>query len=154
MSGSPSASAKARTARCARSLETLGLTVNRLIRVAFGPFELGELDDGAVKEIESQALRTELGEKIVGEASADFDAPLVDHDAQPVSARHSGARANAREPGIQKQDSKSHLDSGSPLRGSRNDEKKSGGPRKGTKTIHKRRDRSGGPRPKYPRPRA
>ena len=53
-------------------LETLDLKVNRLIRVAFGPFELGELDEGEVKEIESQALRTELGEKIVAEAGADF----------------------------------------------------------------------------------
>ena len=53
-------------------LETLDLKVNRLIRVSFGPFELGELDEGAVKEIESQALRTELGEKIVGEARRGF----------------------------------------------------------------------------------
>ena len=49
-------------------LETLDLQVNRLIRIAFGPFQLGELREGAVKEIESQALRTELGERIVGEA--------------------------------------------------------------------------------------
>ena len=34
-------------------LESLGLKVNRLIRVAFGPFELGELDDGAVEEVET-----------------------------------------------------------------------------------------------------
>ena len=33
-------------------LETLGLKVNRLIRVAFGPFELGELGDGAVEEVD------------------------------------------------------------------------------------------------------
>ena len=38
-------------------LETLKLKVNRLIRVAFGPFELGELDDGAVREIETEKLR-------------------------------------------------------------------------------------------------
>ena len=30
-------------------LESLGLKVNRLIRVAFGPFDLGDLDDGAVR---------------------------------------------------------------------------------------------------------
>ena len=38
-------------------LETLDLKVNRLIRVAFGPFELGELDDGAVEEVKTEALR-------------------------------------------------------------------------------------------------
>ena len=53
-------------------LESLGLKVNRLIRVSFGPFQLGELADGAVKEIESQALRTELGERIVSEAGLRF----------------------------------------------------------------------------------
>ena len=53
-------------------LETLDLKVNRLIRVAFGPFELGDLDDGAVKEIETEALRTELGEKIVARGRSGF----------------------------------------------------------------------------------
>ena len=42
-------------------LETLGLKVNRLIRVAYGPFELGELDDGAVEEVETAELRKTLG---------------------------------------------------------------------------------------------
>src|SRR5471032_2614803 len=60
-------------------LETLDLKVNRLIRVSFGPFNLGELPEWGVKEIESKALRTELGEKIVAESGADFDSPLVDH---------------------------------------------------------------------------
>ena len=80
-------------------LETLALKVNRLIRVAFGPFQLGELAEGAVKEIESAALRTELGEKIVAQANADFDAPLVDHDLRVRPSRHPEVRArDAREP--------------------------------------------------------
>jgi 23S rRNA pseudouridine2605 synthase len=114
-------------------LETLDLKVNRLIRVAFGPFELGDLDEGEVKEIESQALRTELGEKIVAEAGADFDAPMVDHTAPPVAPRHPEARAQ--------RDTKD--DGSPPRRGHPNDKKK-----------QPRRDRTGGPRPKYPRPRA
>ena len=60
-------------------METLGLTVNRLIRVSFGPFNLGELPEWGVKEIDSKALRNELGEKIVGEAAADFEGPVIDH---------------------------------------------------------------------------
>ena len=76
-------------------LETLGLKVNRLIRVAFGPFQLGELAEGAVKEIESQALRTELGEKIVAESGADFDAPLVDEDLR-MPRRHAERARDAR----------------------------------------------------------
>src|SRR5450631_1307353 len=43
----------------------LGLQVNRLIRVAFGPFELGELRDGAIEEVETALLRERLGEDIV-----------------------------------------------------------------------------------------
>src|SRR4029434_6067851 len=31
----------------------LGLRVNRLIRVSFGPFELGAIDDGAVEEVDT-----------------------------------------------------------------------------------------------------
>jgi 23S rRNA pseudouridine2605 synthase len=41
-------------------LEALGLTVNRLIRVAYGPYELGALEKGAVEELPSP-LRGELG---------------------------------------------------------------------------------------------
>jgi 23S rRNA pseudouridine2605 synthase len=124
-------------------LETLDLRVNRLIRVAFGPFELGELDEGAVEEVSTEALKAALGPAIVAQAEADFDAPLIEHDERPVSPRHSGARPQGREPGIQNPTPNAHLDSGPPLRGSRNDKKKK----------QPRRDRTGGPRPKYPRPR-
>lgn len=43
------AEGKNREAR--RVLEAIGLSVNRLIRVAYGPFELGELARGAIEEI-------------------------------------------------------------------------------------------------------
>jgi 23S rRNA pseudouridine2605 synthase len=120
-------------------LETLDLQVNRLIRVAFGPFQLGELAEGAVKEIESQALRTELGEKIVGEANADFDAPLVDH-AEKAPPRRPEVRA--------KRPSK---DDGPTTKRDRNDKKESSGTRNFKKRFQKRRDRSGGPRPSRPK---
>ena len=111
-------------------LETLDLKVNRLIRVAFGPFELGELDDGAVEEVKTEELRTQLGPEIAAQAQADFDAPLVDHTAQPVTPRHPEARAQHA----------SRDDGSPPRRGYPNDKKK-----------QPRRDRTGGPRPKYPR---
>jgi len=120
-------------------LEHLGLKVNRLIRVGYGPFELGGLDDGEVEEVVTEELRKALGPGLAAQANADFESPL-EHE-MPL-ARHSGARPQGREPGIQKRARDERLDSGSPLRGSRNDKKK------------QRRDRRGGPRPKYPRPRA
>jgi 23S rRNA pseudouridine2605 synthase len=48
-------------------LEALGLTVNRLIRLAYGPFQLGTLDSGAVEEIGPRVIREQLGEHIAPE---------------------------------------------------------------------------------------
>ena len=39
----------------------LGLAANRLIRVAFGPFQLGALARGAVAEVSARVLRQQLG---------------------------------------------------------------------------------------------
>jgi 23S rRNA pseudouridine2605 synthase len=44
-----------------RVLESLGLTVNRLIRTSYGPFELGALKPGQVEEIPPRVLRTHFG---------------------------------------------------------------------------------------------
>jgi 23S rRNA pseudouridine2605 synthase len=44
-----------------RVLAHLGLTVNRLIRTAYGPFQLGELPRGAVEEVPRGVLRDQLG---------------------------------------------------------------------------------------------
>ena len=43
----------------------LGLTVTRLIRVSFGPFQLGELAEGAVEEVPTRVLREQLGDKLI-----------------------------------------------------------------------------------------
>jgi len=54
----------------------LGLEVNRLIRVSYGPFQLAELPEGAVEEVKTRVLREQLGEKIATLAGADFNRPL------------------------------------------------------------------------------
>ena len=54
----------------------LGLEVNRLIRVSYGPFQLGELAEGAVEEVKTRVLREQLGEKIATLAGADFNRPM------------------------------------------------------------------------------
>ena len=41
-------------------LDSLGLTVNRLIRVSYGPFHLGGMDRGAVEEVRPNVLRDQL----------------------------------------------------------------------------------------------
>jgi 23S rRNA pseudouridine2605 synthase len=55
----------------------LGLAVNRLIRVSFGPFRLGDLPEGAVEEVKTRILRDQLGDRIAALAGADFSAPIV-----------------------------------------------------------------------------
>lgn len=42
-------------------LEHVGLQVTRLIRVAFGPFQLGKLQRGAIEEVPKRILRDSLG---------------------------------------------------------------------------------------------
>ncbi len=66
-------------------LEHLGLAVNRLIRVSFGPFELGDLAEGELAEVRTRVQRDQLGGKLAKQAGADFDAPLVER-APPVEA--------------------------------------------------------------------
>jgi len=44
-----------------RLAEHLGLTVNRLIRISFGPFALGDLAPGAVAEVKTRVLADQLG---------------------------------------------------------------------------------------------
>ena len=47
-----------------RVLDALGLKVNRLIRIAYGPFQLGTLASGAVEEVPRRVLRDQLGKDI------------------------------------------------------------------------------------------
>jgi len=44
-----------------RVCEHLGLQVNRLIRISFGPFQLGDLPKGEVEEVPARILRDQLG---------------------------------------------------------------------------------------------
>src|SRR3954452_1948424 len=53
----------------------LGLEVNRLIRVSYGPFQLGEVPEGQVEEIKSRVLRDQLGDKVIEKSGAQFDVP-------------------------------------------------------------------------------
>ncbi|MEO1001268.1 MAG: pseudouridine synthase [Pseudomonadota bacterium] len=52
-----------------RAFEAIGLSVNRLIRVSYGPFLLGDLAPGAVEEIRPKVLRDQLGLKSLSDAA-------------------------------------------------------------------------------------
>jgi 23S rRNA pseudouridine2605 synthase len=64
-------------------LRHLGLHVARLIRVSFGPFQLGDLAEGEVSEVPTRILRDQLGEKLARLAGADFSAPIVERETKP-----------------------------------------------------------------------
>jgi 23S rRNA pseudouridine2605 synthase len=57
-----------------RVLEHIGLQVNRLIRVSFGPFQLADIVEGAVEEVRTRVLRDQLG-PLAAKAGADFTSP-------------------------------------------------------------------------------
>lgn len=44
-----------------RALSAIGFTVNRLIRISYGPFQLGDLAKGAVEELRPRVIRDQLG---------------------------------------------------------------------------------------------
>lgn len=78
-----------------RVLEHLGLAVNRLIRLSYGPFQLMDLAEGDVREIRGRVLRDQLGETLTTEAGADFDAPIFHQPKQEDAAKSSGKQRGA-----------------------------------------------------------
>lgn len=54
-----------------RVCEHLGLTVNRLIRISFGPFQLGDLKPGEIDEVPARVIADQTGLKLAGGTHAD-----------------------------------------------------------------------------------
>jgi len=76
-------------------LRHLGLEVARLIRVSYGPFQLGDLGVGEVQEIRGRTLQEQLGERLIEAANADFDAPIL----TPMARKSPAGRQDlAKEP--------------------------------------------------------
>ncbi|OWV64813.1 pseudouridine synthase [Rhizobium sp. R339] len=75
-------------------LGALGLDVNRLIRISYGPFQLGDLPEGHVIEVRGRTLRDQLGPRLIEEAKANFDAPIYN---APAVAAEEEAEAVAPE---------------------------------------------------------
>src|ERR1700690_3765832 len=79
-------------------LAHLDLDTNRLIRVSYGPFQIGDLIPGEVREIRGRVLRDQLGAKLARAAGADFEAPLRPappartESISPASRRHAHRR--------------------------------------------------------------
>jgi 23S rRNA pseudouridine2605 synthase len=82
-----------------RILEHLGLQVNRLIRLSFGPFQLGDLESGLVEEVKTRVLKDQLGATLAAEAGVDFDSPVREPIAPfGTPAQPSGGRSGPHTP--------------------------------------------------------
>lgn len=78
-----------------RALEHMGHMVTRLIRVSYGPFQLGMLEHGEVEEVPAKVLRDQLGAKGKSEGAA-ARAKAGDKPAREGSGR--GSRATWEKP--------------------------------------------------------
>ncbi len=78
-------------------LGSLGLTVNRLIRISYGPFQLGDLKPGAVEEVKSRTLQEQLGDRLGEQAGCDFSAPLRERESEtPATPKKPPVRGGPR----------------------------------------------------------
>ena len=78
-----------------RVMEHLGLSVNRLLRVSYGPFQLGDLAPGAVEEVKGRVLQDQLGKTLTEAAGADFEAPVRTVEAVPKEKPRAHRRRTA-----------------------------------------------------------
>ena len=119
-------------------LGALGLTVNRLIRLSFGPFQLGDLPEGEVREIKGRMLRDQLGPRLIEAAGADFDSPVANRqqaateDAAPAEPRKREGRAGAKwKPRVAGQAGEGELERLDTRKPARPRNKPAGGPARG-----------------------
>ena len=74
-----------------RAMDYVGLTVNRLLRISYGPFQLNDLKPGEVEEVKSRVLRDQLGlDKDF--APADKPRPKVRRSGKPAPRGAKGPR--------------------------------------------------------------
>ncbi|MGD0634885.1 MAG: pseudouridine synthase [Beijerinckiaceae bacterium] len=83
-----------------RVLEHIGLEVNRLIRLSFGPFQLLDLPEGHVEEVKTRILRDQLGPTLAAQAGVDFTdpEPLAPIVAAPVRETIRGRKERPERP--------------------------------------------------------
>ncbi len=70
-----------------RILEHLGLTVNRLIRVSFGPFILGDLETGQIEEVKTTVLKDQLGPRLSRQLGVRREIPREERRLAPGRAK-------------------------------------------------------------------
>ncbi|MBC7138505.1 MAG: pseudouridine synthase [Defluviimonas sp.] len=75
-----------------RAMSAVGLIVNRLIRVSYGPFRLNDMKPGDVIEVKARVMRDQLGPLLPGAAAREEAKAAARSDARG-GARGGGGRA-------------------------------------------------------------
>jgi 23S rRNA pseudouridine2605 synthase len=73
-----------------RIMEHLGHKVSRLIRVSYGPFQLGDMSDGSVEQVKARVLTDQLG--LTDPAEDGYATAKPRLRAKPGMKRSAGAR--------------------------------------------------------------
>jgi len=103
-------------------LGALGLEVNRLIRISYGPFQLGDLAEGAVQELKGKLLRDQLGETLIEEAGANFEAEISrPFSNKPVRAGRPVEEERPERPRIQRDGERGRIGEGGLIKKFRRD---------------------------------
>lgn len=76
-----------------RMMESIGCKVNRLIRISYGPFQLGNLESGAVEEIKTRSLAEQLGARLTKELGMKAPEPKL-----RATDTKKGPKSTARNP--------------------------------------------------------
>ncbi|MFN4156539.1 MAG: pseudouridine synthase [Paracoccaceae bacterium] len=83
-----------------RAMFAIGLTVNRLIRISYGPFRLNEMEPGDVEEIKARVMRDQLGALISGQIEDASEVPTRPKSRVRTTSRTAGESDDSpRKPG-------------------------------------------------------
>jgi len=79
-----------------RAMEDIGYNVNRLLRVSYGPFQLGDLKPGEVEELRPRVLRDQLGLEAETEESTPKPRAQRSRGPAPSKGKSDAVRAGAK----------------------------------------------------------
>lgn len=99
-----------------KALDSVGLKVNRLIRTAYGPFQLGDLGRGEIKPVPGRVLKDQCGH-LVEIASTTGEAVAKPRPQRPGRKPVKRKMGGAGQPGLPKQEDS--LDGAKPMKRSR-----------------------------------
>ncbi len=78
-----------------RAMFAINLTVNRLIRISYGPFRLNEMEPGDVEEVKARILRDQLGALISGQIEDATEGPVKPKSRVRTTSRTEGRLGSA-----------------------------------------------------------